>query len=205
MVGRETDSNQAHFGKPWKYRVGLFLTAIAGVSVLIAFAQSTRTWFADFPCGYYFYPEALVQPDTRIAYCIDFVGRHVASGAGIYAEGTVRSDDTVVEPYAPAFGFSKIHIRRTALLLEVDGHPVNVGQSYMRLSWSPSLNPWLLYANRLTVWNQGLSKAPEALLVSGELYEGWLLSPLGPVALFAGILLIYTGRKELSRRAAEAA
>ena len=176
--------------------VGLVLTAITIYFVPMAVVQTWRSWFADFPCDYYSYPQRLVQPETRIAYCFDFVGRYVVSGAGIYTQGITSQDQIVID--ASDHGFGSLNLERHTQSLMVNGLSISIGQSSSKSIWYFSQNPWLLFANHLTVRNDGLSDSTNALLISGEVSEGWLLNPLAPCVLILGILLIITG-KEIRR------
>ncbi len=180
------------------YALGLVLVVIAGISAIIAPLQIMRDVMADFPCEYSGYPQALAKPGDSIAYCIDFVGLHVLSGAGIYVQGTSTQDTLTINSNDSQEGFNTITLKRDGQTLKVNAQNLAVGQTFSLMGWVPSINPWLLYANHLTIQNAGIDTTSGALIVTGEVHESWLPNPAGLIALIVGIILIRSSKRKMA-------
>lgn len=185
--------------KSVKFRLGVILICVSVMFVLAAFAQMYRNEYADFPCDYYagYSPNNPNEPAAALTYCIDYMGRHVVSGAGIYAQGSSKQNTLTVDSTREE-GFNKIVLEREGETLIINGEKFAPGQYYSTLRWFPSFNPWLLYANFLTVLNRGVDNQSGSLVVTGEVNENWLPNPVGLIILFAGLKLITSDHKKVA-------
>ncbi len=180
-----------------KYTLGILLVVIAGIYTITALRQMKRSWYADFPCGSDGYDPlaSMVEPGVRIAYCIDYKGRYVISGAGIYAEGISTQDRlTITSKYEE--GFEPVILSREDEILYVNNRALRKSQSYSDWNWYPSSNPMLLFANHLTIRNDGVDDSNNVLFATGEVKEGWLPNPIGLSILVVGIVLIWSAGKK---------
>ncbi len=180
-----------------KYTLGILLVVIVGIYTIAALRQMKRSWYADFPCGSDAYdsPAILVKPGVRVAYCIDYKGRYVISGAGIYAEGASTQDRlTVTSNYEE--GFEPVVLKREDEILYVNNRALHKNQLYSDWNWYPSSNLMLLFANHLTIRNAGIDGSRNVLFATGEVKEGWLPNPIGLSILVVGIVLIWSAGKK---------
>ena len=120
------------------------------------------------------------------------------SGGGIYAVGSTNQNEITV---------GELKLRRDGQTLLVNYHSLNTGEIYNATHWTSSINPWILFTRRFAINNSGLltyanSSIPtDVLYVSGDVYEGWCINPLGLIILVCGIWLFRQGKKELKPRA----
>ncbi|MCS6883624.1 MAG: hypothetical protein NZU74_20040 [Chloroflexaceae bacterium] len=173
-----------------KFSLGIILIVISVVLLVIAIYQVTPTMAVDFPCQAGLVPD--VRPDTRIAYCVSLWPLEAFSGGGVYALGATDQDEITV---------GMLKLERQEQTLVVNDHPLEVGETYSTVRWTPSLNPWLIFTTRFFVKNEGLKRAnlptsSDTLYVSGDVYEGWLPNPAGFLILGGGILFLVQGIKE---------
>ena len=177
---------------------GLLLTAFAATSLIAAVWSILVKGNMDFPCEWFGAPQnTSVNEDTRIAYCISWYPRNY-SGGGVYAEGTTTEDRIMVSPQAP--WHSTLTIQRREDAVTINNQLLQIGMSFHQFAWFPSANPWLLYGANARVTNEGLlgvnrPRPVDALYVSGDVKESWLLNPLGLIILAMGAWLWAVGAK----------
>lgn len=172
-----------------RYVLGIALIVISLLCLAVAVCQVTPVMYVDFPCQAGLSPGYEVNPDTRIAYCISIWPLRAISGGAIYAAGSA-SQDTVTA------GILKLE--RQGQILVVNGQRLAPGETYRKVQWRPSVNPWLIFTFQLVVRNDGVLE--DVLYISGDVYEGWVLNPLGTLILVGGIWLTVQGARERRRR-----
>ena len=140
----------------------------------------------DFPCeGEQDVHQEGMDAGTRIAYCLSLWPFNMGGG-GIYALGISNEEEASV---------TGLHFRREGETLYVNNRQVHSGGLYETVRWTATRNPWVILTNRFEVRNAGLisfdsSAPPDVLFISGDVYQGWVLNPLGFILLFAGMLLV---------------
>jgi len=170
------------------------------LGIAIGFCQIVPFAFVDFPCFYDMTIKEEIFYDTRIAYCISIWPRSAVSGGGIYDVGTTNLDEVKV---------GELDLSRNEGTIFIDGNPLNAGETYKTTHWEFSISFWVLLTSRFEINNEGLITSTEsvpkadALYVTGDVYEGWTINPLGPVILGVGIWLLRKGKKELKRESSE--
>ena len=85
---------------------------------------------AKFPCDASGYPQALAEPGNSIAYCIDFVGLHVLSGAGVSVQGASTQDTLTINSEDSQEGFNTITLKTDGQTLKVNPQNLAVGQTF---------------------------------------------------------------------------
>ncbi len=178
--------------RPSSKRVlGVILVVISLITLAIALYQVVPIGFVDFPCMGQLIDQPAIVSDTRLAYCISIWPRQAISGGGIYGWGTSDQNEIRVDP---------LSLRRDELMLSVNGHAINPGQTYTTTRFA-TLNPWVVLTSRFEVRNDGLiqeelASSASVLYVSGDVHEGWFPNPLGLIVLIGGTWLIRQGKKE---------
>lgn len=178
-----------------KRTLGIILIALSVLAAAIGFCQTMPFWDLRMPCWDADIDRQEINSNTRIVYCINFWPRDAVSGADVDAGTTNQNELTVWE----------INLRRDEQTLFVNNHLLNTGETYETVRWTPSINPWLLFTRRVVIKNEGLltaivsSTSTDALNVSGDVYEGWFINPLGFIILGSGIWLFWQGTKELKK------
>ena len=166
------------------------------LSLAIGFCQIVPLGFVDFPCFDEMVRQQEIDSDTRIVYCISIWPRQAISGGAIYGEGTSNQNEVTVR---------ELSFKRSGQTLFVNNHALNTGEVYKTTKWTLSISPWVLFTRRFEITNEGLFTPSEAstptdvLYVSGNVYEGWLINPLGLLILGCGIWLFRQGKKELKQ------
>jgi hypothetical protein len=178
-----------------KRTLGVILIALSVLAAAIGVCQTLRGADLGMPCWDADIDRQEINSNTRIVYCINFWPRDAFSGAWVDDGSTDQNEIAVRE----------IHLRRDEQNLFVNNHLLNTGETYEKVRWTPSINPWLLLIRGFAIKNEGLltsiesSTATNALFVSGDVYEGWFINPLGFIILGSGIWLFWQGKKELKQ------
>lgn len=178
-----------------KRTLGVILIALSVLAAAIGFCQTMPFWDLGMPCWDADIDRQEINSNTRIVYCINFWPRDAVSGADVDAGTTNQNELTVWE----------INLRRDEQTLFVNNHLLNTGETYKTSRWTPSINPWVLSTRGFAIKNEGLLTSIEsptstdALYVSGDVYEGWRINPLGFIILGSGIWLFWQGKKELKQ------
>ena len=178
-----------------KRTLGIILIVISVLTLAVAFCQIVPIGFVDFPC---FDKQVLlrdIDPDTRMVYCISIWPLRAISGGAIYDIGTSNQDEATV---------GELNLRRDEQTLFVNNRPINAGEVYKTVHWTPSINPWLIFSSHFEIKNEGLTLIGSAasanvLYVSGDVHEGWFPNPLGLIIFVSGIWLFRQGKKELKQ------
>ena len=179
-----------------KRALGVAIIALSVLAMAIGVCQVMPYAFVDFPCFDDEVRSQEINSDTRIVYCISIFPLEALSGGGIYDDGSSNQDEIAV---------GEISLKRDDQTLFVNNHALNVSEIYKTTKWNPSINPWVLFTRHFEIKNEGLlipneSPTPiDVLYVSGYVYEGWFINPLGLVILVYGILLFRQGKKELQQ------
>jgi hypothetical protein len=175
-----------------KSLLGIILLLVSGVLLVIAIDQLTPTMTVDFPClaGYGMRPN--VGPNTKIAYCISHWPREAISGGGVYALGATDQTEITVE---------KLKFIRQGQTLVVNEHRLEIGETYNKVHWALSLNPWFIFTTRFVVMNEGLRQTDsltlnDMLYISGDVHESWFPKPMGLLIFGSGIWFLVQGIKE---------
>ena len=178
-----------------KRTLGVILIALSVLAAAIGFCQTARLADLGLPCYDANVRSQEINSNTRIVYCINFWPLDAFSGAWVDDGSTDQNELAVRE----------IHLRRDGQTLFVNNHLLNTGETYETARWTPSINPWLLFTRDFVIKNEGLltsivsSTSTDALYVSGDVYEGWFINPLGSIILGSGIWLFWQGKKELKQ------
>jgi hypothetical protein len=185
-------------------RPAVALTAFAVLMLVAVPFCGAKLGSVDFPCSAM--PMVSVTSETRIAYCVDQWPRNFYGG-GFYAAGAV-SEDTLSLP-ADGILRSGLTLQRRGSAITANGMPIGEGQTYSESHSALSLNPWLLVTTRFTISSYG-PEAPfpvmvesvptNAIYLFGEVREGWLPGPLGPIMLIIGIALWVIKARPAPRR-----
>jgi hypothetical protein len=179
-----------------KRTLGVIIIVLSVLSIAIGVCQIVPYAFVDFPCFDERFLQHEIKSDTRIAYCISVWPLEALSGGGIYDYGSTSQDEVTIRDLA---------LRRDGQTLFVNAHPLATGEIYKTTKWKMSFNPWILFTHRFEINNKGLITSTEsvetvdALYVSGDVYEGWFINPLGLIILGCGIWLFRQGKKELKQ------
>jgi hypothetical protein len=178
-----------------KRTLGIILIALSVLAAAIGVCQTARLADLSMPCYDADIHRQEINSNSRIVYCINFWPRDAASGAWV-DDGSTNQDEIAVR---------EIDLRRDEQTLFVNNHSLNTGETYETVRWTPSINPWLLFTRGFVIKNEGLliskesSTPTDALYVSGDIYEGWLVNPLGLIIFGSGIWLFWQGKKELKQ------
>jgi hypothetical protein len=178
-----------------KRTLGVILIALSVLAAAIGVCQTARLADLRMPCWDADIDRQEINSSTRIVYCINFWPRDAASGALVDAGSTAQDELAVWE----------INLRRDEQTLLVNDHLLNTGETYETARWTPTINPWVLFTHGFVIKNEGLftsiesSTSTDALYVSGDVYEDWLINPLGFIILGSGIWLFWQGKKELKQ------
>lgn len=178
-----------------KCLLGIALVVASVALLVIAVDQLIPTMHVDFPClaGYGIRPN--IGSNTQIAYCISHWPRGV-SGGGVYAIGATDQAEITVE---------KLKFIRQGQTLIVNARQLGIGETYRKVNWMLSVNPWLIFTTRFVVKNDGLkqtdsSTSNDMLYISGDVYESWLPNPVGFLMLGSGVWFVVQGLKERKRK-----
>jgi hypothetical protein len=148
--------------------------------------------FADFPCSYEYQSGMPVQDtNSRISYCISFIGRHVISGGGIYAAGESINNEFTISSAYPTY--EPIHIKRVGKTIFVNEKPLENREAYNWWKAGLTLNPWVINTAYFEVRNMGAliqNEVTDTIYVEGEIREGWIPNPFGLILMAVGIYLI---------------
>ncbi|MBV6403026.1 MAG: hypothetical protein CNIPEHKO_03348 [Anaerolineales bacterium] len=178
-----------------KRTLGVILIALSVLAAAIGVCQITPLADLGMPCWDADIDRQEINSSTRIVYCINFVPLDAVSGAWVDAGSTDQNEIAVRE----------IHLRRDGQILFINNHMLSTGETYDGIRWTPSVNPWILFTRGFVIKNEGLFTSIEsptitdALYVSGNVYEGWRINPLGFIILGSGIWLFWQGKKELKQ------
>jgi hypothetical protein len=178
-----------------KRTLGTILIALSVLAAAIGVCQITPLDDLGMPCWDADIDEQKIYSNTRIVYCINFWPLGAASGAWVQAGSTTQDELTVWE----------VNLRRDEQTLFVNNHLLNIGETYETVRWTPSINPWVVFTHGFAIKNHGLlrykrsSTPTNTLYVSGDVYEGWRINPLGFVIFGSGIWLFWQGKKELKQ------
>jgi hypothetical protein len=179
-----------------KRTLGAAIIALSVLAIAIGVCQIIPLAFVDFPCFDEEFLQAEIKPDTQIAYCISLWPLRAISGGGIYEYGSTSQDDVTVH---------ELELTRDGQTIFVNAHPLLTGETYKMTRWKMSFNPWVLFTRRFEIKNDRVVTSTEAvenvdaLYVSGDVYEGWFINPLGLVIFGGGIWLFRRGNKELKQ------
>jgi len=183
-----------------KRAVGIALIGLLLVLLVATICNAMMYLMRDFPCEAGLGPRPEILSDTRIAYCISFWPRQPSSGGDVYAVGSANQDEVTINGQIQT-ALGALTLKRQGEVLIVNDQALQPQESYNGFSWRLSLNPWLLLTARVTVKNEGINRtvsedSSNALLVSGGVYEGWLPSPIGIIALIIGVWLVWRVNQE---------
>ncbi len=172
---------------------GILSAGTTGVFLLVTMLEISTSRMLDYPCGMGRGPRPTVNEDTQIAYCLSLWPRPPSSGGGVYALGSTEDKRVVIGPSSGLVG--QLTLEKQGQILIVNNQQLQPGQSYDDFRWRLSLNPWLLTTARIVVTNTGFASSNEgalgpALIASGDIHEGLLPNPLGPMLLVLGIWLM---------------
>jgi hypothetical protein len=177
-----------------KRTLGVIIIALSILLIAIGVCQVIPYAFVDFPCFDDEFLQQEIKSDTRIAYCISIWPLEALSGGGIYDYGSTSQDEITVR---------ELDLRRDGQSLFVNERPLAAGEIYKITKWKMSFNPWVLFTRRFEINNKGLITSTEsvpsvdALYVSGDVYEGWFINPLGLIILGCGLWLFKQGKMEI--------
>jgi hypothetical protein len=194
-----------------KRTFAILIIVLSVIAMAIGFCQVIPYGNVDFPC---FGGGGEAHSDTRIVYCISYWPLS-AHGGEIYAIGSTNQNEVAVR---------EINLRREGQSLFINNHSLSTDETYETTRWIPSINPWILYTHHFVIRtsglltaaelariseagagmlriDEGLSKSAEGsiltdvIYVSGDVYEGWFINPLGFIILGYGIWLFGQGRR----------
>jgi hypothetical protein len=177
--------------------LGVIMIIAALWTLLLSLCAVMPQGYVDFPCLAGPGPRPEVITTTRIAWCISWWPRTAVSGGAVYAVGSTEQDRAAIEPDY-AYHYGPLSVERQGDTLVVNGQALTPGATYRTSYSAVTLSLWAYMTAELAVTNKGVvkyaygmdPKAIQALDLSGDLHEGWAVSPLGPALLIGGILLL---------------
>lgn len=206
--------------KPSSKRMfGIVIIVWSVLTIAIGVCQVTPFGNIDFPCGGG--GDGKINSESRIVYCISWWPLR-AHGGGVYAIGSTNQNEAVIrEINLRRDGqslFVNNHLLNTDETYETTHWipSINPWVLYTRrfvIRNGGLLTPaWLALiakhsgqAGMLPVTDELLYSAKDSILtevlyVSGDVYEGWFINPLGFIILRYGIWLFRQGKKELQQQ-----
>lgn len=179
--------------------IGIIVTGLSLLILVVTLYEAAIHIGADFPCISSLATQPEFNTDTQIAYCISHWPRQPSFGGDIYAVGSSNQDTIAIN--RPEILPSTLILNRQGRTLVVNDQVLQAGEKYSSLDWRLSFNPWVIQTAQVIITNEGMARTrngdpTEAIFAAGDVYDGWLPSPIGMSILGLGLWLVWQGRRE---------